>query len=176
LNKAAPLSGEQAAVWRLLGFASDQITTELTTFSTWLLTGVGAALIFLVANMESIASYVHATAIRPSLLLAGISLLCGLSAQWLSTQVKTSLAASNSLIELITQELDPDVFIEAYAKGLIWPLRMQLRYKLRRAKPADLMQSIYTPAKHSQRHSIWVLLQLLCAVTAVVSLTLQIKV
>ena len=170
------LTKEEAAAWRLASLATAGAAGELAKFSGWLMTALGAALTFFVANHESVSALIDTSYIRVALFLFGASMLFGLLAQWLTVPVKAGLAFSTEALGLRTQELDPTAFVKAFASLLILPYRCLFICRVASAKETDALSPIRSPAKLSQYQALLVILQYLGAIAVVLTLALGVKV
>ena len=171
-----PLSKEEAAAWRLASLACVGTAEVLAKFSGWLMTVLGAALTFFVANHESVSRIIGIPYIRASLFLFGISMLLGLLAQWLTVPVKAGLAFSAEALDLRSKKLDPAAFIAAYASLLVPPYRWYFYRRLASAHDTDALTPILAPAKLSQYQALLVIVQYLLAIAVVITLAAGIKV
>lgn len=84
------------------------VTPLLSTFSAWLMAGLGAAFTLLVANIDSITKYVPAHNFRWALLWFSASLLAGLAARFFRS--------------LFPQALPPTPCSPSDYPKLFWPL------------------------------------------------------
>ena len=171
------LTKEETAAWRLASLATSAAVVELPKFSGWLMTVLGAALTFFVANHTSVSLLIGTSCIRVALFLFAGSMLFGLIAQWLAIPVRASLAFSTEALQLRSQELDPTAFLQAFASLLILPYRCLFicRIASASAKNTDALSAIRSPARLSQYLAILVILQYLLAVSVVVVLALGVK-
>ena len=176
MTESTSLTKEEAAAWRLASLATAGAANDLAKFSGWLLTALGAALAFFVANHESVSSLIDISYIRFALLIFSASMLFGLLAQWLTVPVKAGLAFSTEALELRNQELDPAAFVKAFASLLILPYRCLFICRVASAKETDALTPIRSPARLSQYQALLVGLQYLCAIAVVVTLALGVKV
>ena len=170
------LTKEEAAAWRLARLATEGVAGDLTTFSGWLMTALGAALTFFLANHESVAEVIATPNIRIALFIFAGSMLFGLLAQWLVIPVRAGLAVSVEALQIREQELEPTAFIKAFASLLIFPYRCLFLCRIAFAKESDALSHIRSPAKLSQYLALSILLQYLLAAAVVVTLAFGIKV
>ncbi len=172
------LTNEERAAWRLASLATSAAATELPKFSGWLMTGLGAALTFFVANHTSVSLLISILYIRVALFLFAGSMLFGLLAQWLAIPVRAGLAFSTEALQLRSQELDVTAFLQSFASLLILPYRCLFicRIALASSKNTDALGPIRSPARLSQYLAVFVVLQYLLAVSVVVILALGVKV
>jgi len=170
------LTKEEAAAWRLASLATAGAAGELAKFSGWLMTALGAALTFFVANHSSVTEIIDISHIRFALFVFSASMLFGLIAQWLTVPVRAGLGFSTEALQLRTQELDPSAFVRAFASLLIFPYKCLFLCRAASAKETDALSPIRSPARLSQYQALLIILQYLCAIAVVVTVALGVKV
>ena len=170
------LTKEEAAAWRIASLATAGASGELAKFSGWLMTALGAALTFFVANHSSVAEIIDVSYLRLALFFFTGSMLLGLLAQWLSVPVKAGLAFSSEALQLRSQQLDPIAFVKAFASLLIFPYRCLFLHRVASAKGSDALAPIRSPSKLSQYQALLILLQYLFAIAIVLTVALGVKV
>lgn len=178
MTQDSSLTKEETAAWRLASLATSAAVTELPKFSGWLMTGLGAALTFFVANHSSVSLLISISCIRVALFLFAGSMLFGLLAQWLAIPVRASLAFSTEALQLRSLELDPTAFLQSFASLLILPYRCLFicRIASASAKSTDALSPIRSPARLSQYLAMFVIIQYLLAISVVVVLAFGVKV
>lgn len=170
------LTSEEKAAWRLLELATTGAVGDLSKFSSWLMTVLGAALTFFVANYEAVSTIITVTCLRAALSMFVTSMLSGLFALWLTAPIKSGLAMSAEVLELRTLDLNAHAFASAFASGLIFPYRWFFLRRLATARATDALSSIRLPARLSQYQALLVLFQFISATAVVFTLALGIKV
>lgn len=171
------------------GIASDVLleasaiaTPLLSTFSAWLMAGLGAALTLLVANLDSIAEYVWACNFRWALLWFSGSLLAGLAARFLSVVVSASLTSNAVFSDRLPKAIRSapsfslPAFKHFYFSGLLLPFKCVAKRTFTKAQRGDLMASHRLTAKASQLQAILVLVQIACSTASILILASGIKV
>jgi len=157
-------------------------TPLLSTFSAWLMAGLGAAFTLLVANIDSIVKYVAAHNFRWALLWFAASLLAGLAARFLSVVVSASLTSNAVLSERLPKAIQAapsfslPAFKHFYFSGLFLPYKCVANRTFAKVQRGDLMASQRLTAKASQLQAILVLLQIVCSTASILVLASGIKV
>lgn len=157
-------------------------TPLLSTFSAWLMAGLGAAFTLLVANLDSIAKYVWACNFRWALLWFSASLLAGLAARFLSVVVSASLTSNAVFSERLPKAIQSapsfslPAFKHFYFSGLFLPYRCVANSTFKKVQHGDLMASARLTAKASQLQAILVLIQIVCSTASILVLASGVKV
>jgi hypothetical protein len=157
-------------------------TPLLSTFSAWLMGGLGAAFALFITNIASVLSFISPSSLRWALLAFTASLLAGLLARFLSVMVTSGVTSNQVFSEHFAQTIRPEkpfafrAFFVLFLRGLLQPYRCIAACTLDAVKSGDLMASAKFTAKTSQAQALLVLLQILCAITSICVLACGIKV
>jgi hypothetical protein len=175
-----PLSEKEAAQQTLLA-ATRRVGEALPAFSTWLLGGLGASFVLVVANIETVSRFIEVTHIRFGLIIFLASLGVAVLATYLSTIVKAALGAQEDgealgkRISASAGSFDVSLFVSEYERGLLPPIRWIARSSLNKAKAGDIVAGARMIAKLSQIQALLVAGQSILALVAVGGLAFGLK-
>jgi hypothetical protein len=173
---------EQAAASDMLLHGAAIATPLLSTFSAWLMAGLGAAFTLFFSNIASVTTYVYSFNIRWSLILFTVSLLAGLLARFLSVSITSSLISNDVFSKRAKETIDSagafvfPAFFRFLFSGLLLPYRCMASRTLEATKRGDLMASAKLTAKTSQAQALLVLSQIVFAAASVIVLACGVKV
>lgn len=157
-------------------------TPLLSTFSAWLMAGMGAAFTLFIANIASVLSFISPASLRWALLLFAASLLAGLLARFLSVMVISGITSNQVFTEHFAQSIKPGArfispaFFSFLFSGLLLPYRCIASRTVDAVKSGDLMASAKFTAKTSQSQALLVLAQISFAIASICVLACGIKV
>lgn len=175
-----PMNEHTAATHTLLA-AARRLSETLPAFSAWLLAGFGAAFSLVVANIETVSKFIFITHIRFGLLVFLVSLAVAVLATYLSTMVKTALAAQEDgealgkKIAASSVNFNLDLYMAEYGRGLFPPIRWIAHSAMKKAKAGDVVAGARMIAKLSQLQTFLVASQSILALVAVGALVLGLK-
>jgi hypothetical protein len=181
MTSTQPPITEQAAAQKTLVIVARHVGNALPPFSTWLMAGSGAALSLVVANIDTVSKFIAITHIRFGLILFLLSLSFAVVATYISTIVKTSVAAQaegealgKEIAETSTQ-FNLTQYIAEYERGLLPPMRWLARTTMDKAMKGDIVAGARMIAKLSQIQALLVACQSLLALVALSGLAFGIK-
>ena len=175
-----PIDERTAAQVALLT-ATRSVNEALPTFSTWLMTGFGAAFALILANIDKVSLFIDIRYIRCAVLLYLLSVVIAVITNYLSIVIKAGLAAhseSELLIKRLkvnTEKFDIELFMSEYKRGLFPPISWIAQNSFNKAKNGDKLVSVLLIARISQIQTFLVFTQGLLAVTAAIILASGMK-
>jgi len=154
---------EQKAARDMLLHGAAIATPLLSTFSAWLMAGLGAAFTLFFSNIASVTNYIYSSNIRWSLILFTVSLLTGLLARYLSVMVTSSLVSNDVFGKRVKETIESansfvfPAFFRFLFSGMLLPYRYIAARTLEATMRGDLMVSARLTAKTSQAQALLVL-------------------
>jgi hypothetical protein len=175
------IDARKAAALSLVAAAS-KVNEALSSFSGWLMAGIGAAFSLLLANVEKVSEFILASHIRYALLLLLVCLVISVFAKLLSALVSSALG-SHEAGEVLAKEIassgqifDVNLYITEFERGLFPYQRWMARKTLDKAKAGDSVASARLIAKLSQVQAMLVLLEASLVIVAAGTLVCGLKI
>lgn len=166
-----PIDERMAARDALLSSARN-VNQALPTFSTWLMTGFGAAFVLILANIDKVSIFIDIRNIRFAVLVYLLGVVIAIIANYLSVIVKSSIAASadgDLLAKRLKANQEPfklDIFMTEFERGIFPHNLWVVRRSFEKAKKGDIVAPARLIAKISQVQALLVVAQGLLAVLA----------
>lgn len=178
---SAALIPERRLAGRTLMASAQSISDSLTTFSSWLMIGVGSAFSLVVTNIEKISQVIEITKVRFSLLLLLGSLVLAVLVKLLLAMVG-AIVSGNAAGTAISKELvlenrpiDIELFFGEPLRGIWWPFSWLTRNNLNKTRAGDIAAGARLAAKTAQLALFILLAQCLLIVVAAGALVLGMK-
>ena len=171
---------EQQAAQHALLAATQAISSELSSFSGWLMAGCGAGFALLLANFETIAVHVDQRAFKWSLAWFSFSLLIGLFCRWLAAAIAGVVAALGA-ISARADRIGPTIgfstlaFTKFIADASLPIYRCNAWRGYRRARSGDFISGIRSLVRKSQWQSILTLAQVILTFVSIAVLAYGVK-
>jgi hypothetical protein len=176
-----PIDARTAAGLSLVAAAS-KVNEALSSFSGWLMAGIGVAFSLLLANVEKVSDFVFASHIRYALLLLLVCLVISVFARLLSALVSSALGSHEAGAVLAKeiassgQPFDVSLYIAEFERGLFPFQRWLARKTLEKAKSGDSVAGARLISKLSQVQAMLVLLEASLVIVAAGILVCGLKV
>lgn len=162
---------EKQLAGRLLVLTSKEVTDSISNFSTWLLAGYGAAFSLLAAQIGKSPQTLPAHSLRWAMGLLLAAFLLAIVVRFLFAQVAASARAYEGVPALMKSagpdaNLDIDVFVSEYARGLPPGLRNLARRQMAKSKAGDIAAGARLIARLSQISVALTLVQMMLGFAA----------
>ncbi|MBT0963868.1 hypothetical protein [Denitromonas iodatirespirans] len=165
-NNSAKID-EDIYAGKLLNVMARSINSELTTFSTWMVAGFGAAIGLLVANIEKVAPYISPNAVGASTKLFLVAVILNVVQRYLAAILTGSVAAGKEAESISpTAPIDISSVLNEIERATLWPARYMVRWSNRRILAGDFVLGGRLNAWSAQIQGWLVLAQMLAVVTA----------
>jgi hypothetical protein len=167
---------------RLLTLGAGRASAALDQFSSWLLSGFGAAFALLLANIDPVSKHLAIASLRCALILFLVCLLLGVLSRLLAAVVAAGAGAAGEAEsmgrDLAEAEIEVNfktVFREA-EKATYWPIRIAVASSFKKVEQGDFAASGRLQAKMAQAHSVLVFIEVIlaCGATLVLALGLAV--
>lgn len=145
--------------------AASKVNEALSSFSGWLMAGIGVAFSLLLANAEKVSDFILGSHIRYALLLLLVCLVISVFARLLSALVSSALGGHEAgtilAKEIVSsgQPFDVNLYITEFERGLFPFQRWLARQTLDKAKSGDSVAGARLIAKLSQVQAMLVLFE-----------------
>lgn len=157
---------------QLLTLGAQKGSASLDAFSSWLLAGFGAGFALLLANLDSVGTFLSPWGLRGGFMLFLLSAVFAVAAKLLASWVASGAGAASEAGELgrrlAEQSIDIDfrqIFREAES-AVMWPGTLILKRMFARAAAGDFAVAGRMYAKAGQLQGLAVLAQVLASVAA----------
>lgn len=164
---------ERVMAGRLLSLAAARLSSNIGSFGSWLLVGVGAAYSLILANLSSIQEFVALNSIQNGMVLLLISVVLGVIQRWLAAIISGSCesaeAAERIGRELADDEIELDfkVVFREIESATYYPAKWMVRRSFEKAMSGDFAASGRLSGKLAQIQSVVVFAQVGFSVAAI---------
>jgi hypothetical protein len=161
---------------RLLSLGAGRASAALDQFSSWLLSGFGAAFALLLANISPVSKHLAISSLRCALLLFISILVLGVLARLLAATVSAGAGAAaeaetlgRALADAAIEVNFKTVFREA-EKATYWPMRLAVASSFKKVEQGDFAAAGRLHAKLAQAQGALVFMQVVMAIISVLVL------
>lgn len=147
---------------RLLSLGAGRASAALDQFSSWLLSGFGAAFALLFANIDVVSKHVAVTSLRTGLMLFLCALVAGVVAKFLSSIVSAGAEAAEQggVIgrDLAAAQIEVNVkrMFEETERAFYWPMRILVASSFNKVSTGDFAAAGRLHTKIAQVQGIFV--------------------
>ncbi len=154
---------EKVLASALLSEAAGKCSASLDSFSSWLLGGFAAALVFLISNVGSLQAHLPVIALRAAGRLFLIAVVLGLVEKYIATVLRGAAEASAAGREIGEKfaefDLDFKIVFGELEKAMFPPLKWFVRRSLAKAQSGDFAASARSFVKWAQIQGFVVVVQ-----------------
>lgn len=173
MNENHPKIQERIIAGRLLSLASAQISSNLGSFGSWLLVGVGAAYSLILTNLSSIQTLIELGSIQTGMAFLLVSVVLGVIQRWLAAVICSGCKSAEAAGKIGKESaylditLDFKTIFQEMEKGTYYPAKWIVRRSFKKAMSGDFAASGRLNARLAQIQSLVVFVQVGFSVAAI---------
>lgn len=152
---------------RVLTAMANRVSSELVSFSSWMVLGFGAILGLVLANIDTVSKFVAPNAFGLAVKLFLVAVIFNVLQRYMAAIVSASVTLAKEVEAMpVHPNADIAAFMHQIEDATLWPMKLMVRWSNRKIAAGDFAVGGRLNARLAQAQAWFVFAQLIAVVAA----------